>query len=107
MFNSVRVTQIHKCISCLHTPLHFTFNIKLEKDLHTQKDKRMPPERIELPTPGLQDQCSTTELKRQMLYMEQQKKLYFKVGISLGTSFTLPNEKMIIYLICKKLYDHM
>ncbi len=28
------------------------------------KIKTMPPERIELPTPGLQDQCSTTELKR-------------------------------------------
>ena len=24
----------------------------------------MPPERIELPAPGLQDQCSATELKR-------------------------------------------
>ena len=28
--------------------------------------KILPPERIELSTPGLQDQCSATELKRQM-----------------------------------------
>ena len=30
----------------------------------------MPPDRFELPTPGLQDQCSTTELKRLLLHSD-------------------------------------
>ena len=30
--------------------------------LKQKKRKNLPPERIELSTPGLQDQCSTTEL---------------------------------------------
>ena len=29
---------------------------------YEEQKKEMPPERIELSTPGLQDQCSTTEL---------------------------------------------
>ena len=29
-------------------------------------EKKVPPERIELPTPGLQDQCSATELQRHL-----------------------------------------
>ena len=29
-----------------------------------ESEKKMPPVRIELTTPGLRDQCSTTELKR-------------------------------------------
>ena len=36
----------------------FTFLTKCDK----QNKKSMPPERIELSTPGLQDQCSATEL---------------------------------------------
>jgi hypothetical protein len=42
------------------------------------KIKIMPPERIELPTPGLQDQCSTTELKRRL----------YNLGESYGTDIS-------------------
>ena len=31
-----------------------------------KKEKKMPPVRFELTTPGLRDQCSTTELKRRV-----------------------------------------
>ena len=34
----------------------FTYNLKRDEHL------KLPPERIELSTPGLQDQCSATEL---------------------------------------------
>ena len=33
---------------------------------HKSHKNNMPPERIELSTPGLRDQCSTTELKRRL-----------------------------------------
>ena len=34
------------------------------KKTDADENKAMPPVRIELTTPGLRDQCSTTELKR-------------------------------------------
>ena len=39
----------------------------------------LPPERIELSTPGLRDQCSTTELKRLFIIDEYVSKFILKV----------------------------
>ena len=39
----------------------------------------LPPERIELTTSGLRDQCSTTELKRLLILLEYVSKFILKV----------------------------
>ena len=53
-----------KC-NLLATLIITTAMLIIIKKLYVKiKAKCLPPERIELSTPGLRDQCSTTELKR-------------------------------------------
>jgi hypothetical protein len=52
--------------------------LKLDPTIYTSVTMTMPPERIELPTPGLQDQCSTTELKRLTNEIKQVEVVFIK-----------------------------
>ena len=52
------------------------FFFKKRKKKNGCKKKKVPPERIELPTPGLQDQCSATELQRLRCTLKIQQAIY-------------------------------
>ncbi len=91
---SVRVTQIHKCISYLLTPLHFTLNINLKKELNAQKTN----------CASWEDWTPDPWFTRPVLYHWAKEadvtivtitNIYFKVGISLGTTFTYPVGKWL------------
>ncbi len=54
-------TQYGRIIDMYGT-LNLRMRVKIRKNMHVKN--KLPPVRIELTTPGLQDLCSATELKR-------------------------------------------
>ena len=65
----------------------------------------MPPERIELPAPGLQDQCSTTELKR---LLEGRDLVFFMIQKQVPIKFALrPGVKPGVYIPLANMIHHV
>ena len=65
----------------------------------------MPPERIELPAPGLQDQCSATELKR---LLENNDLAFFTIYKQVPIKFALrPGVKPGVYIPLANMIHHV
>ena len=65
----------------------------------------MPPERIELPAPGLQDQCSATELKR---LLENSDLALFTIQKQVPIKFALrPGVKPGVYIPLANMIHHV
>ena len=65
----------------------------------------MPPERIELPAPGLQDQCSATELKR---LLENSDLAFFTIQKQVPIKFALrPGVKPGVYIPLANMIHHV